>query len=594
MNSLKDTATKRQKKLKNSQLLCLTGLVATLLIGSLPAVAQTPSPANPAQAPADGSIKGIVVNESGRPLSNVQITMRRVGSIDFHHVTSTDREGKFEFNGLEPMVYELFPFLPGYAPLTRNDAENPLNHYRLGDSAKLVLIKGGVITGAVTSQAGEPVVGVPVRARMVHQSSPVPFPYNFFGPTALTDDRGIYRIYGLPEGTYVVWAGGGGEIHATIDPFDSDVPTYAPSSTPDTAAEINVRAGIESNADIRYRGEPGHIVSGRASGPQRGPQGFAVLLTSVSGNGPQWETRSRQTPDEPGFVFRGVEDGDYELTAISPPLNGELMLSTPKRIKVRGADVTGVELHVQPLSSVSGRMVLEESTATECSDKRRPRFTETVVSAHQNDSELFIRNRELLWLLGSTTYADEHGNILLKNLPAGRYYFGTQFSGKDWYLKSLSFARSETPAVKLTKPIDAARNWTILKPGDRLSGLTITLAQGAASLHGRIAVSEGETLPDNLYVYLVPAEKENADNPLRFYGAAVTPEGKLGLNHVAPGRYWVLVQPDDAVSPLTRLRLPDEAAYRARVRRDAEIAKTEIDLKPCQKVVGFQLRAKRN
>jgi Carboxypeptidase regulatory-like domain len=576
-----------------SQLLCLIGFIATLLISSLPAVAQTSSPSNQA----GGSIKGIVVNESGRPLANVQINLRPVGSLDFRNSTSTDREGKFEFNGLEPMVYELYPFLRGYAPLMRNDDADPLRHYRAGDSVRLVLIKGGIITGAVTNQAGEPVVGVPVRARMVHSSSPMPFPYNFFGPAASTDDRGIYRLYGLPEGTYVVWAGGGGEIHMSIDPFDADVPTYAPSSTPDTAAEITVRAGLESNADIRYRGEPGHLVSGRASGPQeRQPQGFAVLLTSVSGTGPQWETRAGQAPDDRGFVFLGVDDGEYELTAISPPANGELMLSTPKRIKVRGADVTGVELNVQPLSSVSGRVVLEESTTTECSDKRRPRFTETVVSAQQNENELLKRNRELLWLLGTTVYPDEQGNLLLKNLPAGRYYFDTQFSGKDWYLKSLTFASSETTAAKVTKPTDAARNWTTLKAGDRLSGLTITLAQGAASLRGQIALREGETLPDNLYVYLVPAEKEKADDPLRFYGAAVTSEGKLGLNHIAPGRYWVLAQPstDETLSPLTRLRLPDEAAYRAKIRRDGEMAKTETELKPCQKLVDFQVPVKRN
>ncbi|HJP95087.1 MAG TPA: carboxypeptidase-like regulatory domain-containing protein [Pyrinomonadaceae bacterium] len=153
------------------------------------------------------------------------------------------------------------------------------------------------------------------------------------------------------------------------------------------------------------------------------------------------------------------------------------------------------------------------------------------------------------------------------------------------------FSRLEPVSYQLS----AARNWTTLKSGDRLPGLTITLAQGAASLHGGIALREGETPPANLYVYLVPSEKEKADDPLRFYSAAVTPEGKLGLNHVAPGRYWVIAQATtESLSPLTKLRLPDEMAYRAKVRRDAEAMKTEIELKPCQRIIDFQVPVKGN
>ena len=82
-----------------------------------------------------------------------------------------------------------------------------------------------------------------------------------------TDDRGIYRIYGLPAGNYLVWAGGP-TYNPGVDPYDTDVPTYAPSSTRDTATEITVRSGEETtNVDIRYRGEPGHIVSGTVNGP---------------------------------------------------------------------------------------------------------------------------------------------------------------------------------------------------------------------------------------------------------------------------------------------------------------------------------------
>ena len=261
------------------------------------------------------------------------------------------------------------------------------------------------------------------------------------------------------------------------------------------------------------------------------------------------------------------------------------MLSPTKQIKVRGADVSGVELVVQPLSSVAGRVVLEEIKTTECSDKQRPVFTETIVSA-QNASDTFAH---IPWSIG-TVNADEQGNILLKNLPPGRYYFNTQYFAKDWYLKSLSFASSETASTKAGKKTDAARTWTTLKPGDRLNGLTITLAQGAASLHGQIVLGKGETPAGKLYVYLIPAEREMADDPLRFYGGAVTAEGTVALNNVAPGRYLVLAVTDESVSPLTKLRSPDETAYRGSLRRIAETVKAEVELKSCQKAVDLKVR----
>ena len=107
-------------------------------------------------------------------------------------------------------------------------------------------------------------------------------------------------------------------------------------------------------------------------------------------------------------------------------------------------------------------------------------------------------------------------------------------------------------------------------------------------------MSEGETAPDKMLVYLVPAETEKADDILRFYGAAVSEDGKIALNNLAPGRYWILAQPvvDDAPSPLTKLRWTDETRTRARLRREAEAAKMEIEFKPCQHVVNYELTLK--
>lgn len=568
-----------------------------MLLCWMPAIAQTSS----AQKP--DTISGTVVNESGRPLPNARVAPRRMGSMEPPGSTSTttDGEGKFELSRLQPGSYQVLAYLLGYVQLLRALDDTQAGIYRSGDSVTLVLTKGGVITGTVTNQAGEPVVGVIVRAQMVrsanlvHAANYLKSPYNPLSPADLTDDRGIYRIFGLPEGTYVVWVGGGGGelTHSTnVDPFNDDVPTYAPASTRDTAQEFIVRAGAEVNGvDIQFRGGSGHAVSGSARGTEGNqPLPFAIFLNSVSGH--PWMTRAHQDPNDRGFILHGVDDGDYSITAISQRPDGEFMSSDAKHIKVRGADVSGVELVVQPLSSVAGRVVLEETKTTECSDKPRPVFAETLISAQSNAFGITPTS----WFSGSMANPDEQGNILLKNLAPARYYFSTQDFAKDWYLKSVWVLPPETATIKGGKPLDAARTWTTLKPGDRLNGLTITLAQGAASLRGHIALSKGETLGEKLQVYLVPAEKEAADNPLRYYGAAVTAEGQFAFNNLAPGRYLVLAQGDmdESASPLTRLRSPGETAYRMKIRREAETLKAEIELKPCQRVPDLKVRMKAN
>src|SRR5262249_53581582 len=144
--------------------------------------------------------------------------------------------------------------------------------------------------------------------------------------------------------------------------------------------------GAETNGvDIQYRGGSGHAVSGRARGPEGSQPLPFVAIIMASTSGPQWLTRSAQDPNGRGFMFNGVDDGDYSITAMSQQ-NGEFMFSAGKQIKVRGADVSGVELIIQPLSSVSGRVVLEETKTSECSDSQRPMFTEILISAQSNET----------------------------------------------------------------------------------------------------------------------------------------------------------------------------------------------------------------
>ena len=548
----------------------------------------------PTERAKTGTITGRVLNESGQPLVNAAVLVRAFGSAGQGHSVSTDQDGTFQVSGLDRVAYLISASLPTYTMVPREPSDTQVNYYRVGDTVTLVLTKGGVVTGSVTAQSGEPIVDVSVRAQMIRDGNDQPSRYGPVIRERATDDRGVYRIYGLPTGTYVVLAGGATYFSGPdINPYETDAPTYSPSSTRDTAAEVNVRSGEETaNVDIRYRGEPSHIVSGSASGPQAAsPSAFNVTLTSTAD---QWSRSFFQPSGSRGFVFYGVPDGEYDVTAQSLFSVGELSISEPKRIKVRGRDITGIELITKPLASINGRLVLEESKAVDCNGKRRPLFAETLVSAWHNEKDASKDQQQFIWGLGRPSYPNEMGDILFRNLTPGQYYFIAQFAAKYWYLKSISLQSSGAKSAQTNRPVDAARNWTALKSGDRLSGLIITLAEGAASLRGQITLSGGASVPARLFVYLLPAERESSEDVLRFFAAPVGSDGKVILNNVAPGRYWIVAQPaiDNALSPSTKLRLPDETETRAKLLRDGEAAKIEIVFKPCQNVIDYQLPLK--
>src|SRR5713226_4291963 len=186
--------------------------IATLLV-LIPFSAhsqQQPTVAPGSDNSATGTINGRVVNEGGQPLLGSTVYVRPAGPATQARTTVTDSEGNFKVSNLDSAVYRVSAWLPAYTTTPR-DPDDPANYYRPGDSVRLELIRGGVITGTVTTLAGEPIVAVRVRAYLIRdaQGQTPRGVITSFGERS-TDDRGIYRIYGLAPGTYLVYAGGSG------------------------------------------------------------------------------------------------------------------------------------------------------------------------------------------------------------------------------------------------------------------------------------------------------------------------------------------------------------------------------------------------
>jgi hypothetical protein len=130
-----------------------------------------------------------------------------------------------------------------------------------------------------------------------------------------------------------------------------------------------------------------------------------------------------------------------------------------------------------------------------------------------------------------------------------------------------------------------------LQLGSRVNGLMIIFAEGAASVRGRVSAGDDNKMPTGLSLYIVPAEKEKSEDVLRFFTTPIADDGTFGLNNLPPGRYWAIARFPAAEDAHVdwKLRLPDQAQNRAKLRHDAEAAKIAIELKPCQNVVDYQL-----
>ncbi|HJU91556.1 MAG TPA: carboxypeptidase-like regulatory domain-containing protein [Pyrinomonadaceae bacterium] len=543
--------------------------------------------------PASGSITGKVVNDSGQPVAGASAFVRLVNSTSTGRTTTTDADGVFTVNNLEAGLYTVSANAPAHTSIPA-DPSDPTTYHRIGDSVNVRLVRGGVITGTVTNALGEPVVAVRVRATLIRDANGHSPKFPYFGPGQhQTDDRGIYRMYGLLPGTYLVSAGGLGVTQSfNFSAYDFDVPTYAPSSTRDTAAEVSVRSGEESNVDIRYRGEPGYIVSGTVKAAAT--NGASVSLMPAAGSFLP-SGNSFQPPGGRGFSFNGVSDGDYDLIAqeFSPTQVSSMptiLLSEPRRITVKGANVTGIEIVTRPLGSISGRVVLESSKVPECQGKRAPLMVETIVQLRRPEKDT-EKETTSFWRFGNSGSPDPKGAFVLRNVSPGRYRFEPRFYARYWYIQSITFgaAAAATAKSQAGSKTDAAATWTTLKASENLTNLTITLAEGAASVRGKLTSAEP---PPGTLVYLVPSEQDKADDVLRFFVTEIGADGTFALNNLPPGRYWTMAQTnvDAKIATVTKLREPEAAPARAKLRKTAETQKTEIELKPCQNLTDYNLK----
>ncbi|HEY1404555.1 MAG TPA: carboxypeptidase regulatory-like domain-containing protein, partial [Pyrinomonadaceae bacterium] len=348
----------------------MAALVSALLFGRHGAAQEpvaagfTPGAARAQQQPPAPPVEGarqtgrvatitgrIVASEGNFAIANALVMARTAdaGGASSVRTATTDEEGKFQLTNLRLANYLIRVSAPGYV----SEPSSPATVYRPGETVALRMVKGGVITGRVFNPNGEPMVLARVRAVRVRDAEGRPVRDSGTARDWTTDDRGIYRLYGLEAGGYVVAASSTGMFRVAAGQGGEAAPTYYPSATLDAATPVSVNAGDETrDIDIRYRPERSYAVRGMiiariapgAASPARTLT--SITLSHVATGVAVAYTIGNRAPTEANtyFNFEGVPDGVYELTAQTAPGTSDAAIAPPQRITVRGANVTDIML----------------------------------------------------------------------------------------------------------------------------------------------------------------------------------------------------------------------------------------------------------
>src|SRR5688500_7634416 len=164
----------------------------------------------PPQAVGTAVISGqVMMAGATQPARKVRVSLSGA-ELRSSRSTTTDDQGRFSFTGLPAGRYTLSASKPGHLSVSygqrRPGAQG--TPIQLTDGQKfqagLQIPRGSVLTGVVLDEHGEPTPGVAVRAmRFVVQNGQRTLQGS---NTNSTDDRGIYRIYGLMPGEYAICA----------------------------------------------------------------------------------------------------------------------------------------------------------------------------------------------------------------------------------------------------------------------------------------------------------------------------------------------------------------------------------------------------
>lgn len=427
----------------------------------------------------------------------------------------SDSDGNYRIANVPPGSYRIVTAAKAFIAADESQSEKVLIINK-GDTIEHIdfaLVRGAVITGKVIDAEGHPIVEESVSVFTIPDNRPVGVLGN-----SMTDDRGVYRIYGLRPGSYRVGAGRGEESFSggSARPYRR---TYHPSvSDPSQATLVEIEEGSETkDIDIMFtRTVSTYTVRGRIVDGETG-QPLANIdygITRYEERGSSGRSGGYATNSRGEFKIENLTPGKYSIPVSNSRESDLRFDETP--FEVVDHDINDLVIKSTPAGSISGTVIFEG-----LDDKTRQQIGRSWVGV-QIEGEA---NRSM----GSNAEVKEDGSFHLRGVAGGTatfYLFGRG--------ESVRVDRVERDGVIQPRGMD-------IKDREHVKGVRIIAQYGNASLRGKIEVENG-TLPADgrFYVWARPV---GADPSMRFSGSNMRPQidarGQFVMEGLTPGTYEI-------------------------------------------------------
>ena len=323
---------------------------------------------------------------------------------------------------------------------------------------------GGVITGKVVDSEDLPLIEEQVTLLPTEANTQIGR-YMRWPGMIRTDDRGIYRIFGIPPGRYKVAVGQSEDGSFAGGPRRSRYKqTFSPGVTDSSKAlVIEVTEGSEAtNVDITAgRSLSTFAVSGRIiNGETLQPLPNITLgLQRIVTNGTDFVNWGSASNSKGEFKLENVTPGKYEL--LLPPQANSGMRADTVQFEVIDADVSGLQVKTTEGATVSGQVVLEGANDRAGLALLSQAWLHTHVSTPTND-------RSSSWVQPVTISPD--GSFQVRGLQSGFASFSlTSTNARP--LVGLTLVRVEREGMAQPAGVE-------IKDGERVTGVRLVVSYG--------------------------------------------------------------------------------------------------------------------
>ena len=443
------------------------------------------SQTKPAKKSPAGTISG-KVSIKGKAAPGIVVGLRTSPPATPYEQSSratTDQEGRYRLTDVTAGTYLVAPAAPAFVVSDINSRSQTVVILE-GENVEgidFALVRGGVITGKVTDAEGRPIIEERVNLFSANQPSNSRDPTQLYPITSSqTDDRGIYRMFGLTAGRYKVAAGEGanGFFYDAVGRGPSYKEIFYPDVIdPAKATVLEVTEGSEATKiDITLGSASqtfaagGHIIDGETTQPVADIRLGLQLIVDQQRRAYISANIISNTLGE--FRAENLPPGKYGIFAAPQP-NSDVR-SEQVTFDILDQDVNGLVVKTaKGGASLAGSVVIDNTD-----DKT------VLVTLTQLRVQGYVQNQTGNPSMGHMASINSDGSFFLNGLESGAAYLSLGAQDRN-LLKGFIVSRIERDGIVQPRGIE-------IKSGDQITGVRMVVSYGSATVHGTIKAENGE------------------------------------------------------------------------------------------------------